>query len=328
MKDQLLLSIVIVNWNTRDDLVRCLESIEQTDTPEEREIIVVDNASYDGSCQVVRERFPRVILIANIQNKGFAGGVNDGLRMSRGEYVLILNPDIILTRRSVQMLIPHLQNRRDAGAIMPRLINPDGSTQGGYLRKFPGALQVFFFATMLESWSRAHPFLVNAFLESPLENDKSLVEVEQIPGACLMTSRLVIDRVGMMEEDYWMFYEDVDWCYRLKENGYKLFMDCQTTVIHVGGQSFLNTAPTWKFGRFKLSLLLFFDRHKWSVESLFVKVILVVNSLIVFSMRSLLQLLPWSGRGTGARASREKHLYFLRMVYWTYVNRKDILELK
>ncbi len=204
------LSVIIVNWNTRDHLISCLVSLHETMSQGDTQVIVVDNASVDGSTQKVRERFPGDRLVSNGTNRGFAGGVNDGLKLARGEYILILNPDIVLRKGVVDGLITYLEGHPDVGGIMPLLRNEDGSVQKGYVRKIPTLMQVVLFATVLQPWASRRQRLVQRYLEAPLASSDAVV-VEQIPGAFLLTTRRVIDRVGQFDERFRLFFEDVEW---------------------------------------------------------------------------------------------------------------------
>ena len=229
------LSIIIVSYNVRDLLRACLTSIQTTASRKLRqEIIVVDNASTDGAARMVRQHFPQVRLIANRENRGFAAANNQGIRESRGRYVLLLNPDTQVLDDALARMIEFLEAHPAFGAAGPQLLYPDGSFQHNAFR-FPGVLQTFFdffpiHHRLLDSrlngryprawYERGEPFTI----DHPL-------------GACLMVRRETIEQVGLLDEDFFMYCEEIDWCWRMREAGWQIACVPRARVIHHAGAS-------------------------------------------------------------------------------------------
>ena len=318
-----VLSVIIVNWNTREHLALCLASLRAFPPPFTMEIIVVDNNSSDGSASYVRTEWPSAVLIANTGNRGFAGGVNDGLRAAGGKYIMLMNPDIQVHSRCLELLVGFIEGHPGAGGVMPDLRRGDGSPQEDYIRRIPGLGQVLCFHTILEPLARRIPFLVHRFLEEEVPGGAATAEVDQIPGAVLLTRREVVEKIGPMDEGFRLFYEDVDWCLKMKDLGWKLVLDREATVTHAGGGSFRGDAAVWQSGRFLVSLMRFFDCHRPGVTSLAIKFILLANSALVLVMRSAGLAFFRNDPGGKRKFSRARHLYFLKLFYLVYVTKND-----
>ncbi len=316
------LSVIVVNWNTRDCLTSCLTSVHEALSRAGTQVIVVDNASADGSAQMVRDRFPGDLLVANEKNRGFSGGVNDGLKHARGEYILILNPDIVLRKGVVDRLISYLDEHPDTGGVMPLLKNVDGSAQKGYVRRLPSLMQVFLFATLLQRWTARRPYLASHYLEAP-QGAGEVVEVEQIPGAFLLTTRRVFNTVGPFDEAYRLFFEDVDWCSRAREKGLKLLMLPSLEVTHVGGRSFVMEDGSWILARYFVSMVTYFSHRKPKAEAAVAAMILGTNALLMFVRHSIFW--GWGNAETRRRAAvnRRTHWNVLRLFYRAFVLRRD-----
>ncbi len=252
------LSIIIVSWNVREDLVRCLRSIEENRPRAEFEIIVVDNASSDGTVAHIKHDFPDVTIIANKENRGFAAGNNQGIKKSRGQYLLFLNPDTIVHPLSLDVLMNFMDGNSDAGACGPKLLNEDGMTQPS-TRRFPtfrGALYrhtAFRFLWIFRS--EYEKLLMKDF------NYDGQVDVDQLSGAALMVRRSVIDHVGIMDENFFMFYEEVDLCYRLKQAGWRSVFIPDAVITHLGGRS-ASQISVMNHILMLTSLLTFFRKHR------------------------------------------------------------------
>ena len=235
--DQVDLSIIIVNWNTREMLAECLRSIEDCrlkieDCPSSIETIVVDNASGDGSEAMVRERFPWVTLIENATNVGFAAANNQAMREEAGRYILLLNSDTIVPAGVPQALIDFADDHPRAGIVGVRLINPDGTFQAGP-NHFPTTGSV-----VLESWGLTQLLTRNPYYPSlPPERSQDTVQCDWVGGACLLARREAIERVGPLDEAFFMNSEEVDWCRRMKQAKWEVWYDASISVTHFGGAS-------------------------------------------------------------------------------------------
>jgi hypothetical protein len=223
------LSIIIVNWNTRDLLSDCLGSVEATVSGLSHEIIVVDNASTDGSVEMLRERFPRVRAIENPENRGFGAANNQAMRIMAGRYALLLNSDTRLTENAVQKLFSFLESRPDAAMACGQLLNADGSRQNS-VAAFPGLLMLLTNTSLLE-------YLFPRSFPGKRRDYPGPIEVDSAIGACLMVRKSVIDEVGMFDERYFFFFEETDWARQMRAAGWKVFHVPNAFIYHLQGQS-------------------------------------------------------------------------------------------
>ncbi len=226
------LSIIIVNWNTVDYLKACLRSIEINAPACEYEVIMVDNASSDGSADMVRESFPGVKLIANETNEKYAVGNNIGIQESQGEHILLLNPDTKVKPGALDALLKFGREHPEAAAVGCRLILPDGTVQQS-CRSFPDPAGVFFEYIGV---SRAFPESeVFGRYRMTWFDYKHVAEVDQPMGSCLLLSRKALDDVGIFDQEFPIFFNEVDWCYRAKQEGWKVYFTPDAEVVHYGG---------------------------------------------------------------------------------------------
>ncbi len=251
------LSIVIVNWNTRDLLLEALRSIYDAPPDFPYEVIVVDNASSDGSAEAVRAAFPQAHLIANTDNAGYARGNNQGLQVSTGRYLLLLNPDVVLPPEGLQTAVACMESRPDVGALGVRLVNPDRTVQRS-VRGFPTPLSVFWEAVGL---SRLFPeSRVFGAYRMTWFNYREEAEVDQPMGTFLLCSRRAMEDVGLLDERFPIFFNEVDWCYRAKQRGWKIVFLPTVEVVHYGGSStkLVSAKMAWESRR---GLLDFYRKH-------------------------------------------------------------------
>lgn len=229
------ISIVIVSYNGREHLRRCLASLAAHPPAAESEVIVVDNDSRDGSAPMVVLDFPEVRLLRLPRNLGFAAGANRGIREASGEAVVLLNPDSEIEADPFAAMLAYLREHEDAGIVAPRLLNPDGSLQLS-CRSFPS-----FSAALFNRYSLlTRLFPGNRYSKQYLLSDwqhDSTREVDWVSGACLMVRRSLFDEIGLLDEGYFMYIEDVDLCQRAHRAGYQVVYLPQTSVIHHIGRS-------------------------------------------------------------------------------------------
>jgi GT2 family glycosyltransferase len=233
------LSIVIVNWNTRAFLLDALRSIYAAPPDFAFETIVVDNASTDGSAEAVRSDYPNATLFANADNTGYARGNNQGLTASSGDFVLLLNPDVVLPPDGLARAVERLDTRPDVGALGVRLVNPDGTVQAS-VRGFPTPASVLWETIGLSRlFPRSRVF--GAYRMTWFEHDRE-AEVDQPMGTFLMLRRAAIEAVGLLDEQFPIFFNEVDWCFRARRAGWKILFSPVIEVVHYGGGS---TRQVW-----------------------------------------------------------------------------------
>ncbi|MDD5772642.1 MAG: glycosyltransferase family 2 protein [bacterium] len=281
------LTISIVNWNTKELLKNCLESIFQNYSGNDYEVIVVDNNSNDGSIEMLEKCFPRVKKIKNEYNAGFGKANNQAMAVCEGEYILILNPDIVIKKGSLEKMLDFLEKNESAGAAGAKLLNPDGTVQmKGFYRKFPSLMQILLFKSVLYKIFRHFEGISSRYFE--YQDINNLHEVDQIPGACILVKREVYKKIGGFDEEYFIWYEDVDWCYRMKKAGWKLYYLPEAEITHYGGQSFLNIDTGEKIVLFYTSLLKYFKKNLPQKDYFLARSIIISNFMIVNILQILL----------------------------------------
>lgn len=283
------LSVIIVNWNARDHLAECLASIPSGTLPspslktgeigEQRagglslEAWVVDNGSTDGSAELVERRFPWVKLLVNQENRGFARANNQALSLARGRYLLFLNPDTRLLPEALPVLMRFLDHHPHTGAVAPQILYPEGRIQPS-CRRFPTLGSVFWEATGLDRVFPRHP-LLGRYLMGDWDH-QTLRRVDQPMGACLMVRRVALDQVGPFDERFFLFFEEVDLCRRLKSAGWDIYFVPQARIIHYGGQSTRQDhwRTAWLFHRSRYK---YFHKHLGRGQEWLVRVLMVVS---------------------------------------------------
>lgn len=247
------LSVIIVSWNTREYLLPCLESIFKKEGGISQEVIVVDNGSQDGSREEVKKKFPFVHLIENKKNLGFAKAANQGLEKASGKYLLLLNPDTQVKHGAIERLVSFMESHPEVGVVGGQLLNSDGSRQNS-IANFPSLATELFNKNLLRwFFPTRFPGKERDYLEP--------IEVDSVIGACMMVRRDVLEQVGSFDEDYFLFLEETDWCYRIKRKGWKVFHLPQAEIIHFQGKSAENEMAKAKIEYYH-SRYLFFKKHR------------------------------------------------------------------
>ncbi|MCC6685918.1 MAG: glycosyltransferase family 2 protein [Fimbriimonadaceae bacterium] len=252
------LSICICSWNTIEDLRRCLTALRDAADEARFEVIVVENNSEDGSGEMVTSEFPAVRLLQQYRNLGFTGGNNLAIQDRNGRHVLLLNSDAFVHPGAIGSLVAHLESTPSAGIIGPRLLNEDGSLQYS-CRTFPNPVAALFRNTPLGSL-----FPRNRFTRDYLMSDwDHLTEnsVDWVSGAALMIREEALAQVGALDKDYFMFCEDMDICWRVRQCGFEVVYFPDAVVTHKIGSS-TSKAPNRMIFRFHRSMLLFFKKHQ------------------------------------------------------------------
>jgi len=223
------LSVIIVNWNTKDLLLQSLESVCLNIRGVKDEVFVVDNGSADGSAMTVREKFPEIHLIENKRNLGFARACNQALVRSGGDFVLFLNPDAQLKLGTVGRLLSFMNSRTEAAVAGVQLLHSDGKKQNS-IAPFPSLLTELLSKRLLRGlFPHRFPGKESEYFQP--------IEVDSVIGACMVVRREAFEQVGLLDEDYFLFLEETDWCFRMKQAGWKIYHVPQAEVYHLQGQS-------------------------------------------------------------------------------------------
>lgn len=254
------LSIIIVSWNTEELLRKCLYSIYENNKEISFEVFVVDNNPKDKTVEMVKKEFPSVNLIVNTKNLGFAKANNQAISKSRGEFVMLLNPDTEIIDNSLIEMVNFLEKREDIGVLGPKLLNSDKSWQPS-TRRFPTPLNQLVILFKLH-----HIFPRLKIYRKYLMRDfdgKSEREVDQIMGAAFLIRREVIKKIGALDERYFIWFEEVDYCKMVKEAGWKVYYNPEFKIIHHGGESFIQLGTLKKQYRYFSSMIKYFLKHVW-----------------------------------------------------------------
>jgi len=251
------ISIVIVSWNARKHLLDCLQSIRDTTGALNVETIVVDNHSSDGSPDAVEDRFPETILVRNQTNAGFAKANNIGLAKSAGRYVALVNSDVLILEHCLQNLTTFMDTHPSVGMAGPRILNADRTLQPSG-RRFPSLLAAFARAFFLDRLLPQRVFHLRSRM-SPAELGR-LRSVNVLVGCFWMVRREALEQVGGLDEDFFIYGEDNDWCRRFHRAGWQVMYYPGAEAIHFGGASSSN-APARFFIEMKKSELLYWDKN-------------------------------------------------------------------
>ncbi|GIV05647.1 MAG: glycosyl transferase [Fimbriimonadales bacterium] len=251
------LTVQIVNWNAREPLRAALRSILAHPPRCEYEIIVLDNASSDGSVQMLEKEFPEVKLLVSEQNLGFSRGHNLAARAAQGEYLFILNPDTEVLPDALDLLVAYAEQHPDVAIIGPKILNPDGSLQYS-CRRFPNPVAALFRNTPLGKLFPNNPY-TRDYLMTDWDHN-SIREVDWVSGAALFIRREVFAQLGGFDERFFMYCEDTDLCYRAWQAGYKVIYYPEPKIKHAIGRS-TDLVANKMIITFHKSMYLFYKKH-------------------------------------------------------------------
>ena len=275
------LSIVIVSWNVVNLLRACLLSIRAGRGDLECEVIVVDACSIDGSPDMVRAEFPEVRLLAKKDNVGFPKGNNIGLAEASGRYALLLNPDTEVIGDALSKLVAYMDAHKDVGVAGGQLLNPDGSVQSSR-RRFPTLAIGIFESTWLQPFAPRR--LLSAYYAEDIP-DAATADVDWLVGACLIVRHEIVNQVGRLDEDYFMYSEELDWCKRIKAAGWRVVYFPDARFIHHVGKS-SEQAATERHINFQRAKLRYFRKFHGRSAAALLRLILLMNYAVQFAVES------------------------------------------
>lgn len=292
MSDSPYLSIIIVNWHSVDVLRDCLKSLYVHTKDVSLEVLVIDNASFDGSEKMIEGEFPAVHFIQSKYNIGFARANNLAFTYSKGSVLLFLNPDTEVVGAAIKQMVACLESSVNAGAVGPKLLNSDRSIQTSCVRAFPSILNRVLDSDYLREKYPLSSLWGNRVL---FEERQGAVPVEAISGACLMLRRSVFEAVRHFDSQYFMYAEDTDLCYRVQKAGWKNYYVGEAVVIHHGGQS-SNSQPVSQFSSLmmKESTFKFLHDHRGILYANLFRAAMGLTALSRMAAASVAILLPIS----------------------------------
>lgn len=278
------LSIIVASYNTVDFLRACLASVESATQGLTCELIVVDNNSSDGSVSMVEREFPTVRVLRNLANEGFSKANNKALQEARGAAVLLLNPDTLVPAGTLQRLLKVLQESPQVGVLGCRIVRPDGSLDAACKRSFPTPLSALSrFLALDRLFPRSRRF--GAYRRT-YEDPCGSYEVESIVGAFMLVRRTALADTGGLDEDFFMYGEDLDWCWRLRQRGYAIWYIGSVTVVHHKGAA-TSREPQRMNWHFHRSMFLFHRKHLVNSYPFFVNWLVYLGITGLYALRSL-----------------------------------------
>ncbi|MFC1612615.1 glycosyltransferase family 2 protein [Patescibacteria group bacterium] len=277
------LSIIIVNWNTRQLLDNCLCSIYKETSDLVFEIFVVDNASSDKSVEMVREKYPKVKLIQNHKNLGFSVANNQAIRQAQGKYILILNSDTVILENALEKAVQIMEFQPEVGILGPKTLNENLTAQKT-IRSDPALITQLILPTKMKKLFPQWKALKNYYQDNFNYEQGSCVS--QLQGSFLLIRREALNKTGFFDEKFFIWFEEVDLCLRMRKAGYKLLYSPDIKIIHYGGKSFSQINTLKKQVIFSRSLLYYFWKNKpkwqWSLLYLSKLPVIILNKIIKF----------------------------------------------
>jgi O-antigen biosynthesis protein len=282
-----LVSVIIVNYNVRDFLLQAVASLQKALRGIPSEIFVADNASDDGSVEAVRERFPKVKIIASAQNLGFAKANNAALSKTRGRYILLINPDTMVQEDTIRVMLDFFEDHPEAGMAGCKILNPDGSFQLACRRSFPTPSVALARMSQLSKLFPKSKFLGRYNL-TYLSTEETY-PVEAISGSFMMLRREVYEQAGGFDEAFFMYGEDIDWCYRIRQAGWQIYYVHATQIIHYKGES-TRRSNVDEIRTFYDAMHLFVQKH-FSSSFLFLAVLrfAIASAAVLASLNSFVR---------------------------------------
>ncbi|MGO8772928.1 MAG: glycosyltransferase family 2 protein [Terracidiphilus sp.] len=286
MNNQTDLSIVIVSWNAKRYLAECLESLAVYGSAWVREVIVVDNASTDGTCEMVVSRFPDVKLLRNESNLGFAKANNIGIAQCSGEYVCLVNSDVKLIHDCFTPMLNYMRNRPDVALLGPKMLGADLGV-GRSTMRFPTVWNSICRALGLDRVFKGSK-LFGGQMVSDFDHEQTR-DVEVLNGWFLMVRRSVLGRVGLLDERFFMYGEDIDWCYRFHQAGQRTVFFAAAEAIHYGGASSANAPVRFQIEMYRANCQ-YWKKHRGQTAALLYLLIIWLHQAV--RLLGYLMLLP------------------------------------
>jgi len=309
-------SIIIASWNAKEYVIDCLDSLLESEHGYSQEIIVVDNASSDGSDEMIEKKFPQVKLIRNERNLGFAKANNIGMSASSGQYVCVMNSDVTVLNNCIKKLMNFMDQNPKVGMAGPKILNPDGTLQPS-CRHFPTIWN-----NLCQSLGLNRLFPRSAFFSDWLMDywaHDRLGSVDALSGCFWMVRRKAIENVGMLDEDFFIYGEDIDWCRRFHISGWDVVFYPDAEAVHYGGASSGN-APIRFYLEMQKADMHYWKKHHGSVGQ--------VCYILIILLRHLLRIIAMTFWFIIFSSKREESSFKLKRslicVWWVLFNRHKI----
>lgn len=278
------LSIVVVSFNTKELLGKCLRSVFASATTYSFEVLVVDNASADQSAEMVEQEFPAVKLTRNVHNVGYAKANNKAIKLASGRHLLLLNSDVEIMPDTLQKMLDYIEGHPEAGIAGPRVVREDGTLDLACRRSFPTpASALWHFLGLSFLFPR---FKLSSYNLTYLPEDVE-ADVDSVMGAFLLIRRAAVEKIGLLDEDYFMYGEDMDWCFRTKAAGWAVRYVPAVKVVHHKGSS-SRKIPGKALYEFHRAMSLFYDKHYRRSRSVFTTGAVKTGIWFVYLIKSII----------------------------------------
>lgn len=282
---KIILSVIIVSWNVKSFVLKCLKSIYDSNNLDEIEIILIDNNSNDNTTleiakfiKATNKNKPYFKLIHNLKNIGFSRACNQGIKISIGKYILLLNPDTIVFPDTFKNIIEFAEKNPECGIIGGKVLNPDYTIQPS-IRRFPNLLdQIFILLKFPHIFKNLK--CIDNYLCRNFDYNKPAFDIDQVQGAFFLIKKDVIQKIGILDENFWIWFEEVDFCKRVKSFGFKICYTPLSKIIHYKAKSFIQILNFKRQKMFNKSLARYFKKHKSIIEWLIIKFVGVISLII------------------------------------------------
>ena len=295
------ISIIIVNWNTKNLLLNCISSVYETVKNISFEIWLVDNASIDGSVDAVKQNYPDVRIIQNTKNLGFAAANNIALKKMQGRYALLLNTDTVLTKGAVESIFNFMEENPATGMACGQLLNQDGSKQNS-IANFPGIISLLCNESLLQ-------ILLPEKYPGKRKHYVNPIKVDSCIGACLMVRKKAVDEIGMLDERYFFFFEETDWAFRMKQSRWEIYFVPSAKIFHIQGQSIGHNVKSRIM--FYQSRYIYFE--KWHKLSYPLIRLIIFNRLLINTVLNFAGFVGTLGMHAGIR---KKLSVYTALILW------------
>jgi GT2 family glycosyltransferase len=296
------ISVIIVNWNTKDLLIDCVQSIRDSSSSDQIEIVVIDNASIDGSAEALRSKFSDLVIIENNKNEGFSKANNQGIKISTGYYVCFVNSDVVVQGDTINKMKDYLENNPNIGLLGPKMLYPDGTFQISY-RKAPSIWGAFCDSILLNKLF-SHLRLFNPLYDYA-KISESITPVEVLVGAFWMIRRSVIDQIGDLDENFFFYAEDIDYCKRVWSSNLSVVYFPNAQIYHRHGAS-SSSKPNVYYIEQKRANLFYWRKHYGILSKYCIVFIMITHEFVRLWLCIVSFVFP--SRNHGVLRKMKKHL--------------------
>jgi len=302
-------SIIIPTWNNKEILGQCLQSLYDSKQNLSYQITVIDNGSGDKTCEFLEEEYPQVLIIHNERNLGFSKGCNQGISQAESRYFLILNNDTKVMNGALERLVQFMDDNPEAGLAAPKLLNPDGSTQMSVCMEYTDLKYAFFggFRLIYPLNKLVKPMAL------PLEEYGRVREVAWVTGTCMVVRKEILDDVGLLDENIFMYMDDMEWCYRIRKMGWKVFFVPDAIVIHHKHHSSRHQLQE-VFKQDYLSKKYFIQKHKSKKKATLFTLFTLVGSMLKLPLHSITYLFQEERRRKEIKYKIDSHWHIVRFI--------------